>query len=106
MPAYALLLAHDEHPSPDTEWPAEPGGSCDGWAEWFSSTPLLFSVLLGDARHLPELVPCSAYQDKQSLAALAAPMEHGSGPLAMAQGRDGTTAGTLARLCQQAMAGD
>jgi hypothetical protein len=37
-------------------------------------TPLLFSVLLGDARHLPELVPCSAYQDKESLSALAAPM--------------------------------
>ena len=75
MPAYALLLAHDEHPGPSTEWPAEPGGSCDGWAEWFSSTPLLFSVLLGDARHLPELVPCSAYQDRQSLSALASPME-------------------------------
>lgn len=74
MPAYALLLAHDERPGPETDWPAEPGGSCDGWAEWFSSTPLLFSVLLGDARHPPELVPCSAYQDKQSLSALAAPM--------------------------------
>jgi SAM-dependent methyltransferase len=59
----------------------------DGWAEWFSSTPLLFSVLLGDARHLPELVPCSAYQDRQSLSALAAPWSR-SGPLAMAQERD------------------
>lgn len=77
MPAYALLLAHDEHPSPTTEWPAQSDSDCspcDGWAEWFSHTPLLFSVLLGDAQHLPELVPCSAYQDKQNLSALAAPM--------------------------------
>lgn len=75
MPSYALLLAHDEHPCSTTEWPAEPGGPCDGWAEWFGRTPLLFSVLLGDAQHLPELVPCSAYQDKENLSALAAPME-------------------------------
>ena len=74
MPTYALLLAHDDHPSPTTEWPAQPGGACDGWAEWFSTTPLLFSLLMGDAQHLPELVPCSAYQDKDSLSALAAPM--------------------------------
>lgn len=75
MPNYALLLAHDEHPGPTTEWPAEPGGPCDGWAEWFSTTPLLFSFLMGDARHLPEPVPCSAYQDNESLASLAAPMD-------------------------------
>ncbi|MDR0258631.1 MAG: hypothetical protein LBI76_02405 [Comamonas sp.] len=74
MPTYALLLAHDEHPCATTVWPATPGGSCDGWAEWFSHTPLLFSLLMGDARQLPELVPCSAYQDKESLSALAAPM--------------------------------
>lgn len=74
MPNYALLLAHDEYPSPTTDWSAEPGGPCEGWAEWFESVPLLFSVLLGDAQHLPELVPCSAYQDKQSLISLAAPM--------------------------------
>lgn len=75
MPAYALLLAHDEHPCATTVWPARPGGPCDGWAEWFSSTPLLFSLLMGDAQHLPELVPYSACQDKESLSALAAPME-------------------------------
>lgn len=75
MPNYALLLAHDERPSPTTEWPAQPGGPCEGWAEWFASTPLLFSVLLGDAKHLPERVPCSAYQDKESLISLAAPMD-------------------------------
>lgn len=75
MPTYALLLAHDEHPSPTTEWLAQPGGPCDGWAEWFDGTPLLFKVLLGDASHLPELVPCSAYQDKKSLISLAAPMD-------------------------------
>ncbi|MEF9948071.1 MAG: hypothetical protein RR800_06970, partial [Comamonas sp.] len=75
MPDYALLLAHDEHPSPTADWPAEPGGPCEGWAEWFDGVPLLFSVLLGDARHLPERVPCSAYQDKESLISLAAPMD-------------------------------
>ncbi|MDR0216100.1 MAG: WG repeat-containing protein [Comamonas sp.] len=75
MPDYALLLAHDEHPDPTTSWPAQPGGPCEAWAEWFESTPLLFSVLLGDARQLPELVPCSAYQDKESLISLAAPMD-------------------------------
>ena len=75
MPDYALLLAHDEHPGPTTDWPAQPGGPCEAWAEWFESTPLLFSLLLGDARHLPELVPCSAYQDKESLISLAAPMD-------------------------------
>ncbi len=75
MPSYAVLLAHDERPSPSTQWPAAPGGNCDGWAEWFSRTPLLFSLLLGDARQLPDLVPCSAYQDKESLSALTAPME-------------------------------
>lgn len=74
MPNYVLLLAHDEHPSPTIDWPAQPGGPCEGWAEWFSSTPLLFSMLLGDASHLPERVPCSAYQDKESLISLAAPM--------------------------------
>ena len=73
MPDYALLLAHNEHPGPTTDWPAQPGGPCEAWAEWFESTPLLFSLLLGDARHLPELVPCSAYQDKESLISLAAP---------------------------------
>lgn len=75
MPAYALLLAHDEHPSATTEWPAEPGGDCDGWAEWFNTTPLLFSVLMGDAQQLPQRVPCSAYENKDALSALAAPME-------------------------------
>lgn len=75
MPNYALLLAHDEYPSPTTDWPAEPGGPCEGWAEWFDSVPLLFSVLLGDAQNLPERVPCSAYQDKESLISLAAPMD-------------------------------
>lgn len=77
MPTYALLLAHDEYPTATTAWPAQPDTApspCDGWAEWFSHTPLLFSLLLGDARQLPELVPCSAYQDKESLSALAAPM--------------------------------
>ena len=75
MPDYALLLAHNEHPGPTTDWPAQPGGPCEAWAEWFESTPLLFSLLLGDARHLPELVPCSAYQDKESLISLAASMD-------------------------------
>lgn len=78
MPTYTLLLAHDERPGSTTHWPTTPGadgGICDGWAEWFGSTPLLFSVLLGDARQLPELVPCSAYQDKENLSALAAPMD-------------------------------
>ena len=51
MPDYALLLAHDEHPDPTTDWPTQPAGPCEGWAEWFDSVPLLFSVLLGDARH-------------------------------------------------------
>jgi hypothetical protein len=75
MPCYALLLAHDEFPTATTDWPAEPGGACDGWAEWFDHTPLLFQLLLGDAQQLPLLVPCSAYQDKEHLSALAAPME-------------------------------
>lgn len=75
MPAYALLLAHDERPGPESQWPAQAGGPCEGWAEWYDSTPLLFSVLLGDASHLPERVPCSAYQDKESLISLAAPMD-------------------------------
>ncbi|WP_284334681.1 hypothetical protein [Comamonas sp. NoAH] len=75
MPRYALLLAHDERPSPTTVWPSQAGSNCDGWAEWFSATPLLFSVLLGDAHQLPELTPCSAYQDKENLSALAAPMD-------------------------------
>lgn len=74
MPAYALLLAHDEFPSSSTHWPVEPGGVCDGWAEWFDTTPLLFSVLMGDAQQLPKQVPCSAYEDKDALSALVAPM--------------------------------
>ncbi|MEG3000334.1 MAG: hypothetical protein RR855_07265 [Comamonas sp.] len=77
MPTYALLLAHDEFPSSTTAWPAQPDASspCDGWAEWFEHTPLLFSLLMGDAQHLPSLVPCSTYQDPDSLSALAAPMD-------------------------------
>ena len=75
MPDYTLLLAHDEHPSPSTDWPAQPGGPCEGWAEWFDGVPLLFSVLLGDANQPPDRVPCSAYQDKESLISLAAPMD-------------------------------
>ena len=49
MPTYALLLAHDEYPTSTTAWPAQqdaPHSPCDGWAEWFSHTPLLFSLLL------------------------------------------------------------
>ncbi len=78
MPTYALLLAHDEYPSSTTAWPARPdasGSPCDGWAEWFDHTPLLFSLLMGDARHLPTLVPCSAYGDNEGLSSLAAPMD-------------------------------
>nr|WP_314709189.1 hypothetical protein [uncultured Comamonas sp.] len=75
MPVYALLLAHDEFPSSTTHWPAEPGGICDGWAEWFDTTPLLFSVLMGDAQQLPQQVACSAYENKDALSALAAPMK-------------------------------
>ncbi|MFN4037453.1 hypothetical protein [Comamonas aquatica] len=77
MPNYALLLAHDERPTATTLWPTEPGlpgAVCEGWAEWFNHMPLLFSLLMGDALHLPERVPCSFYQEADSLSALAAPM--------------------------------
>lgn len=74
MPAYALLLAHDDFPASTTVWPDQPGGPCDGWAEWFGTTPLLFQVLMGDARQLPQAVPCSAYADRATPSALAAPM--------------------------------
>jgi hypothetical protein len=76
MPTYALLLAHDEYPSSTTAWPARPdasGSPCDGWAEWFDHTPLLFSLLMGDARHLPTLVPCSAYGDNEGLSSWPPP---------------------------------
>jgi hypothetical protein len=73
MPRYCCLFAHDHPSTPDTDW--EPDhGHFDGWAEWFERLPLLFLYLIGDAEHLPRIVPLAIYEDNEPPAGLMAPM--------------------------------
>ncbi|MDR2189276.1 MAG: WG repeat-containing protein [Azonexus sp.] len=73
MPRCCCLFAHDHPSTPDSDWDPD-HGQFDGWAEWFERLPLLFLYLIGDAEHLPRVVPCAIYDDKESPACLMASM--------------------------------
>ena len=70
---YACLFAHDQPSTLESDWDID-HGHVDGWAEWFEQMPLLFLYLIGDARHLPQIAPCTINGGSEAPACLMAPM--------------------------------